>query len=83
MIATQAAEPVAVWLDEADAPIRLVYRSTRFRVIDTPTQLPREHAHDDGQATGWRVTGVSASDELLVFDLKLLPSGWVAEHVFA
>jgi hypothetical protein len=93
MIATHTSEPVAVWLDDAGAPTRLVFRNVRYRVIDTPTRLPhqawlsyrseRPTESSDRSTLGWRVTGRSTTDETLVFDLRLQPSGWVVENVFA
>jgi len=93
MIATHTSEPACVWLDEAGAPTRLFYRNLRYRVIDTPTRLPHEpwlscssdrsSASSDRSALGWRVTGRSATDDTLVFDLRFQPSGWVVENVFA
>ncbi|GAA1955243.1 hypothetical protein GCM10009717_21510 [Agromyces allii] len=85
------AEPVSVWLDAAGLPSRLVYRSIRYRVIDTPTKLgvdpewPSGISHPPADVTlapGWRVTGRAESDDLLVFDLRLTPTGWIAERVF-
>ncbi|GAA1521944.1 hypothetical protein GCM10009761_25490 [Agromyces terreus] len=85
-------EPVAVWLDAAGAPTRLVYRGIRYRVIDTPTKLgvepewPSGISHPPAEVTlapGWRATGRAENHDLLVFDLRLAPNGWVAEHVFA
>ncbi|MRG58782.1 hypothetical protein GE115_02680 [Agromyces sp. CFH 90414] len=86
-------EPVAVWLDQAHAPTRLVYRNVEFRIIDSPTRLPRhawlassaESASQrmDQAEPGWRVTGCADTQETRVFDLRLLPRGWIVENVFA
>lgn len=92
MLTANSTEPVAVWLDSSDRPARLVYRGARYRVIDTPTPLPREPEWPSGighpptdvlLAPGWRMTGRSESSELLVFDLRLAPSGWVVEATYA
>ncbi|KQM83645.1 hypothetical protein ASE68_10810 [Agromyces sp. Leaf222] len=93
MIATHTSEPVVVWLDEAGAPTRLVFRNLGYRVIDTPTRLPHDAwlscgsdhsgALPDRSPLGWRVTGRSSHDEILVFDLRLQPTGWIVENVFA
>ncbi|WP_157421521.1 hypothetical protein [Agromyces sp. Leaf222] len=91
MLLARDAEPVAVWLDASDLPTRLVYKGTRYRVIDTPTPLPREPEWPSGishppadvvLSLGWRATGRSENDDLLVFDLRLNPTGWVAERIF-
>ena len=42
MQAKKSSEPVAVWLDAVGQPARLVFHGARFRVIDTPTPLPRQ-----------------------------------------
>ncbi|WP_395242761.1 hypothetical protein ACGGZK_11310 [Agromyces sp. MMS24-K17] len=92
MQAKKRSEPVAVWLDAVGQPARLVFHGARFRVIDTPTPLPRHPEWPSGithppadvvLAPGWRVTGRSEGAELLVFDLRLEPDGWVAEAIFA
>lgn len=84
-------EPVAVWLDSSHRPARLVYRGTRYRVIDTPTPLVRQPEWPSGighppadvlLAPGWRVTGRSERSELLVLDLRLAPAGWVVEAIY-
>ena len=84
-------EPVAVWLDPSGLPVRLVYCGIRYRVIDTPTRLgvepewPSGISHPPADVTlapGWRATGRAENGELLVFDLRLAPTGWVVEQVF-
>lgn len=79
MLTISSAEPAAVWFDASDRPARLVYRATRYRVIDTPTPLARQpewpsgisHPPDDVLlAPGWRVTGRTDRRDVLVFDLR-------------
>ncbi|WP_430648039.1 DUF6504 family protein [Agromyces sp. GXS1127] len=91
MLALSDAEPVTVWLDDADRPARLVFRGVRYRVIDTPTALARNPEWPSGIShppvgmlpPGWRVTGRTESHDVLVFDLRLAPAGWVAEATYA
>lgn len=92
MLTINSTEPVAVWLDPSGRPARLVYHGARYRVIDTPTPLPREPEWPSGighppadvlLAFGWRVTGRNELDDLLVFDLRLEPQGWVVEATYA
>lgn len=89
---TTHAEPVAVWLDGADRPTRLVHRGVRYRVIDQPTALPRTPEWPSGishppadvlLAPGWRVTGRADDDMLLVFDLRHGPNGWTVAATYA
>ena len=84
--------PVAVWLDAADRPARLVYQGTRFTTIDEPTPLPRDddwptgitHPPAPSREVGWRFTARStATGETLVFDLRRAASGWQVEQVYA
>ncbi len=91
MFTTHSA-PVTVWLDGADLPVRLVYRGTRYRVIDQPTALPRTPEWPSGishppsdvlLAPGWRVTGRADDDTILIFDLRTAPNGWIAEMTYA
>ena len=92
MLTISDAEPVAVWLDGSERPARLVYHGTRYRVIDTPTPLARQPEWPSGishppadvlLAPGWRVTGRTDDHDVLVFDLRLAPSGWVVEATYA
>lgn len=91
MLTVNGTEPVAVWLDSFDRPARLVYRGSRYRVIDWPTPLARQSEWPSGigypptdvlLAPGWRVTGRSEGNETLVFDVRLAPAGWVVEATY-
>ena len=91
MLTTQE-EPVTVWLDGKDLPQRLVFRGTRYCVIDEPTSLPRTPEWPSGishppadllLAPGWRVTGRADDGTLLVFDLRHLQTGWTVVATYA
>lgn len=84
--------PVAVWLDSADRPVRLVYRGARYTTIDEPTPLPHDidwppgitHPPAEPRTAGWRLTARStATGETLVFDLRQAGGGWQVEQVYA
>ena len=84
--------PVAVWLDAADRPARLVYQGTRFTTIDEPTPLPHEadwptgitHPPTRSRSVGWRFTARSTTDgETLVFDLCRAAAEWHVVQVYA
>ncbi|HET6672099.1 MAG TPA: hypothetical protein VFG92_01885 [Agromyces sp.] len=84
--------PVAVWLDGAGRPARLVYQGARYTTVDTPTPLPHDldwppnltHPPAGPPTTGWRITARDAStSETLVFDLRHTSAGWIVEQVYA
>jgi len=90
---TTLGEPVTVWLDGTDLPERLVFRGTRYRVIDQPTSLSRSPKWPSGishrpadvlLAHGWRRVTARADDgTLLVFDLRHAPNGWAVVATYA
>jgi len=76
-------EPVMVWTSDAGAPERLVWRSRRFRVTDTPTALVgtsdwwrpfAPHTYGIGQPpltiAGWRFQATADDGETHVFDVR-------------
>ncbi|WP_022887945.1 hypothetical protein [Agromyces italicus] len=79
----QLHEPVELWTDDAGTPLRLVWRSRRFRVSDTPTALVgacewwrpfAEHDVSPGrlplEISGWRFQAGTADGETHVFDVE-------------
>lgn len=83
---TRVDESVTVWVSEAGVPLRLVWRSERYRVSDTPTRLatapagwPFEAAFDPAfthlpePRESWRFQGTSEGGETLVFDVSRSP----------
>ncbi|MGY4856513.1 DUF6504 family protein [Cryobacterium sp. AP23] len=73
-------ETVAVWVSPEGAPVRLVWRTRRFRVTDTPTpltaslSLPDEllHflTHPPKPVAAWRCQGTADDGTSLVFDIQ-------------
>jgi len=76
-------EPVMVWTSEAGQPERLVWRSRRFRVTDTPTALVgtcewwrpfAPHGYGIGHPpltiAGWRFQATADNGETHVFDVR-------------
>ncbi|GAA1755217.1 hypothetical protein [Agromyces humatus] len=83
--------PVAVWLDDADRPVRLVYEGARYTTIDIPTPLPGDvdwptgitHPPARRSTRGWRLTARSTvTGEALVFDLRHTGAEWQVEQVY-
>ncbi|MEJ3405973.1 DUF6504 family protein [Rathayibacter sp. YIM 133350] len=79
----QVDETVAVWTSESGEPRRLVWRSRRFRVNDSPTALvgpcdwwhPMQgHRMNYGrpplQISGWRFQASTEEGETHVFDVQ-------------
>ncbi len=79
---SQVDEQVAVWTTAAGEPERLVWRSRRFRVSDTPTALvapyewwspftPRDFGIGQQPLTiaGWRFQATAEDGETHVFDV--------------
>lgn len=88
-------EPAAVWTSESGTPERLVWRSRRYRVSDTPTPLvgPADWWHPleafevpTGRAplaiTGWRFQATSDDGETHVFDMGQDGRNWHVLRVF-
>jgi hypothetical protein len=88
-------ESVEVWTSDAGEPVRLVWRSRRFRVSDTPTTLvgPSEwwgpfagHDVSPGRVplsiSGWRFQASSDDGETHVFDVEHDGSRWQLLRVF-
>jgi hypothetical protein len=76
-------EQVSVWTTTAGAPERLVWRSRRFRVSDTPTALVApcdwwapftpssfEIRHPPLAIAGWRFQATAEDGETHVFDVR-------------
>ena len=76
-------EPVMLWTGEAGTPERVVWRSRRFRVTDTPTALvgtcdwwrPFEPhtfgvGHPPLAISGWRFQATADDGETHVFDVQ-------------
>ncbi|MFF2276529.1 hypothetical protein [Agromyces sp. NPDC058126] len=94
----QVEESVELWTDDAGTPLRLVWRSRRFRVTDTPTVLVggcgwwrpfAEHDVSPGRApleiSGWRFQASTADGETHVFDVEPEPGAdarWRVVRVF-
>lgn len=79
---SQVDEQVAVWTTASGEPERLVWRSRRFRVSDTPTALvapyewwspftPRDFGIGQQPLTiaGWRFQATAEDGETHVFDV--------------
>lgn len=75
-------EPVTVYTSAAGQPVRLVWRTRRFRVTDTPTTLVgtsdwwnplAEHSYGVGHPplsiAGWRFQATADDGETHVFDV--------------
>jgi hypothetical protein len=88
-------ETVAVWTTEAGEPQRIVWRTRRFRVTDSPTALvgPCDWwhplaSHDLGygraplQISGWRFQASSDDGETRVFDVEHDGGRWQLLRVF-
>ncbi|MFE6966489.1 hypothetical protein ACFVAJ_15365 [Agromyces sp. NPDC057679] len=91
-------ESVELWTDDAGTPLRLVWRSRRFRVTDTPTVLVggcgwwrpfAEYDVSPGRApleiSGWRFQASTADGETHVFDVEPEPGAdarWRVVRVF-
>ena len=80
---TEVDEAVAVWTTEEGIPLRLVWRSTRYRVSDMPTVWAAapawwrpfgEHRYDVGalprEIGGWRFQATSDTGDAHVFDVR-------------
>ncbi|GAA2024817.1 hypothetical protein GCM10009819_04730 [Agromyces tropicus] len=91
----QTMEPVEVWTGPSGMPERLVWRSRRFRVDDTPTPLvgPADWwlpfaggESGAGRAplaiTGWRFQASSEAGESHVFDVGHDGAHWHVLRVF-
>ncbi|MBB5641435.1 hypothetical protein [Cryobacterium roopkundense] len=76
-------EPVTVWTSEAGSPVRVMWRSRRFRVSDTPTALvgtsdwwkpfePYSYGigHPPLDIAGWRFQATADDGETHVFDVS-------------
>ncbi|MDH6237345.1 DUF6504 family protein [Cryobacterium sp. CG_9.6] len=83
MPASVGNESVVVWLGTSGSPERLMWRSRRFRVTDTPTALvgtaewwrPFEPfgygiGHVPLDIAGWRFQATAEDGETHVFDVK-------------
>ena len=69
------AETVCVWTDNR-VPVRLVWRSRRFEVTDTPTPLRDyilvpELTHPLEPQYGWRFQGTDNLGETFIFDVRI------------
>lgn len=81
--------PVALWLDTAGRPERLVWLGERWRVNDSPTPLEDlayhpaiTHPPARASQPGWRFQAVAESGEVRVFDVRLDRGEWVILRVF-
>jgi hypothetical protein len=71
-------EPVAVWTTPAGKPERIVWRTRRFRVSDTPTRLSGVPelfwdpalTHPPACPAAWRFQGTTDDGETCVFDIR-------------
>lgn len=85
---TRVDESVTIWLSDDGIPTRLVWRSMRYRVSDTPTRLTatfpgwqNELAADPAfthlpePQESWRFQATGESGESLVFDVGREPYG--------
>ena len=68
---------VAVWLDDAGAPVRIVLNGRRYRVTDHPTPLDDlviGITHPPAAPLGWRFQATDESGEARVFDVQFQPA---------
>ena len=85
--------PVAVWLDAADRPARLVYQGTALhdhRRADAAPRRPRladrHHASPDAgtdRSGGGSRPASTTTGETLVFDLRRAAAEWHVVQVYA
>ena len=64
---------VAVWLDDAGAPSRIVLNGRRYRVTDHPTTLDDlviGITHPPAVPLGWRFQATDESGDTRVFDVE-------------
>lgn len=69
---------VAVWLDDAGAPVRIVLNDRRYRVTDHPTPLDGlvlGITHSPAVTLGWRFQATDEYGDAMVFDVKFQPAG--------
>jgi len=84
---TMIADTVAVWVDGAGVPERVVWAGVRFRVTDTPTPLDLDLSfatHLPFLPTAWRFQGTNDQGESLVFDVVSVAGGqaWRVLHTY-
>lgn len=79
---TSIADPATVW-EQNGAPVRLVFRGERWRVVDIPTPLTREPdvipdglTHPPTRHIGWRLRARSESGTAITVDLVRSGDGW-------
>lgn len=78
-----AGNAVTVWFAN-ERPARIVFRGTRYRVIDTPTHLEDEM----GGLThplpirGWRFQGTDTEGRSLMFDIRRDADGWTLVRAY-
>lgn len=68
---------VAVWLDYAGAPVRIVLNGRRYRVTDHPTTLNDlvfGITHPSAAPLGWRFQATDEYGDARVFDVQLQPA---------
>lgn len=77
---TRVNEPVTVWTAVDGRPERLVWRTMRFQVSDTPTRLGvlpdvvlEFVTHPPEPSMSWRFQGTAADGDTRVFDIRLDP----------
>lgn len=83
MSTVAAPSRIAVWTEDG-VPVRLVrlvWRSVRYRVTDTPTPLCDEldHpflTHPHRRQIGWRFQGTPERGDSLMFDVLVVAEGW-------
>jgi uncharacterized protein DUF6504 len=94
---TEIDEAIAVWTTDEGVPTRLVWRSTRYRVSDTPTVWAEvcawwrpfgEHRYTIGslprEIGGWRFQGTNDDGDAHVFDVRhdAVDRSWRLVRVF-
>ena len=68
---------VAVWLDDAGAPLRIVLNGRRYRVTDHPTPLDElvlGITHPPAVTLGWLFQTTDEYGDATVFDVQFQPA---------